>query len=54
MVCPGAEHLAHTLAWAMASKPSLDDLKEFPIYHPVLEEGLTTAIGNLQGQLDRG
>lgn len=44
MFCPDAEHLAHLLAWSISSGHCLKDMLSFPIYHPVLEEGLRSAL----------
>lgn len=37
---PEAEHLGHTLAWAVQQGLDAADVLELPFYHPVLEEGL--------------
>lgn len=47
LFCPGAEHLAHLLAWAVQQELRVDELLSMPFYHPVLEEGLRTALRNL-------
>ncbi len=44
MIGPGAEHLAHLLAWSLQMKLTLNDMLAMPFYHPVLEEGLRTAL----------
>lgn len=49
---PHAEHLAHLLAWSIQSKLSVENLLEMPIYHPVLEESLRTALHELQINLE--
>ncbi|MGF6599902.1 dihydrolipoamide dehydrogenase [Paraburkholderia sp. GAS448] len=41
---PDAEHIAHLLAWALQMKLSVDAMLEMPFYHPVVEEGLRTAL----------
>jgi dihydrolipoamide dehydrogenase len=41
---PDAEHIAHLLAWALQMKLSVDQMLEMPFYHPVVEEGLRTAL----------
>jgi len=41
---PDAEHIAHLLAWALQMKLSVDDMLGMPFYHPVVEEGLRTAL----------
>ncbi len=40
MAVPEAEHLAHQLAWAVQQGLTVRDLLAFPVYHPVVEEGL--------------
>lgn len=46
LFAPGGEHLAHLLAWSIAQKASVTSLLGMPFYHPVLEEGLRTAVGD--------
>lgn len=41
---PRAEHLAHLLAWAHQLELTIDQMLALPIYHPVVEEGLRTAL----------
>jgi dihydrolipoamide dehydrogenase len=41
---PDAEHIAHLLAWALQMKLTVDAILEMPFYHPVVEEGLRTAL----------
>jgi dihydrolipoamide dehydrogenase len=41
---PDAEHIAHLLAWALQMKLTVDDMLRMPFYHPVVEEGLRTAL----------
>ncbi|MFM0198164.1 dihydrolipoyl dehydrogenase [Paraburkholderia strydomiana] len=43
---PDAEHIAHLLAWALQMKLTVDSILEMPFYHPVVEEGLRTALRN--------
>ena len=43
---PDAEHIAHLLAWALQMKLTVDAMLEMPFYHPVVEEGLRTALRN--------
>lgn len=52
MVCPGAEHLAHLLAWSVQQSLTLADLNALPFYHPTLQEGLRTALRDAAGKLD--
>lgn len=44
MAVPAAEHMAHTLALAIDRQLTLEELLMMPIYHPVLEEGMRTAL----------
>jgi dihydrolipoamide dehydrogenase len=52
MVGPDAEHLAHLLAWAIQSEMTVTRALEMPFYHPVVEEGLRTALRDAQAKLD--
>ena len=47
MVGPRAEHLAHLLAWAVQEQLQAGDMLSLPFYHPVIEEGLRTALRDL-------
>jgi len=47
MLAPAAEHLAHLLAWALQSQMTVAQTLEMPFYHPTLEEGLRTALRDL-------
>lgn len=44
LVGPGAEHLAHLLAWSIEHGATASDLLDKPFYHPTIEEGLKTAL----------
>jgi dihydrolipoamide dehydrogenase len=44
MFAPEGEHLAHLLAWALQNGMLVEQMLEMPYYHPVLEEGLRTAL----------
>ncbi len=48
---PEAEHLAHLLAWAIQQRLTVQQALEMPVYHPVLEEGLRTALRRLAKKL---
>jgi dihydrolipoamide dehydrogenase len=52
MLGPDAEHIAHLLAWALQMKLTLAQMLEMPFYHPVIEEGLRTALRDAQAQLE--
>lgn len=51
MFGPGMEHMAHLLAWAVQSGMTVQRALEMPFYHPVLEEGLRTALRSLAREL---
>lgn len=53
MCAPGGEHLAHLLALAVQQKLTVQDLLGMPFYHPVLEEGLRTALRDAARQLPK-
>jgi len=44
MISPDAEHIGHTLAWIIEKGTTLEEILEFPFYHPVVEEGVRTAM----------
>jgi len=44
MIGPDAEHLAHLLAWVLQLNTTIEDMLKLPFYHPVVEEGLRTAL----------
>ncbi|MEM7704280.1 MAG: dihydrolipoyl dehydrogenase [Pseudomonadota bacterium] len=48
MVGPGAEHIGHLLAWAHQAGLTITEMLEMPFYHPVIEEGLRTALREAQ------
>jgi dihydrolipoamide dehydrogenase len=52
MIGPEAEHLAHLLAWAHQLELTVSGMLALPFYHPVVEEGLRTALRDAQAQLD--
>ncbi len=51
---PHVEHLAHLLAWAMEQRSEVNRMLEMPFYHPVLEEGLRSALRDLSANLQQG
>ncbi|MGZ5595633.1 MAG: dihydrolipoyl dehydrogenase [Usitatibacter sp.] len=53
MVGPDAEHIGHLLAWALQSGMTVAQMLEMPFYHPVVEEGLRTALRELDARLRR-
>ena len=50
---PRAEHLVHLLAWSIQQKLTLKELLKLPFYHPVLEEGVRTALRSAASQLKK-
>lgn len=53
MIGPSAEHIGHLLAWAVQQHLTIDQMLEMPFYHPVIEEGLRTALREAQALLIR-
>jgi dihydrolipoamide dehydrogenase len=51
MVGPRAEHLGHLLAWALQQNMTVQEMLAMPFYHPVIEEGLRTALRDAAAQL---
>ncbi len=51
MAVTGAEHLGHQLAWLIQQKVTVEEALLLPFYHPVLEEGLRSALQDLRRQL---
>lgn len=54
LVGPQAEHLAHLLAWSIAGNITVAEALERPFYHPVIEEGLRSALRDLNNKLGFG
>ena len=52
MLGPDAEHIAHLLSWALQMKLTIAQMLEMPFYHPVVQEGLRTALRDTQVKLD--
>lgn len=52
MVGPSAEHIGHLLAWSAQQQMTIDQMLEMPFYHPVVEEGLRTALRDAAAKLD--
>jgi dihydrolipoamide dehydrogenase len=51
MFAPDGEHLGHLLAWAIQQQLTVFDVLRLPFYHPVIEEGLRTALQELAAQV---
>lgn len=48
---PAAEHIGHLLAWSLQMQATVDDMLGMPFYHPVVEEGLRTALRDAAARL---
>lgn len=48
LFAPDGEHLAHLLAWAIQMNLTVNQVLAMPFYHPVVEEGLRTALRDLR------
>ena len=51
---PRAEHLAHLLAWCHQQRMTISEILAMPFYHPVIEEGLRTALRDVNSKLHLG
>jgi len=51
MFGPRAEHMGHLLAWAHQSGMTIGQMLDMPYYHPVIEEGLRTALRDADRKL---
>ncbi len=54
MIAPDAEHLAHLLAWSIDGRMTASEALQRPFYHPVVEEGVRTALRDLNHALGFG
>lgn len=52
MFGPAAEHIGHLLAWAAQKRMTVAEMLEMPFYHPVIEEGVRTALRDLNHKLN--
>lgn len=48
---PQAEHLGHLLSWAYQNNMTIPQMLDMPFYHPVIEEGLRTALRDAMQKL---
>ena len=48
---PRAENIAHLLAWSYQQGLTIAAMLAMPFYHPVVEEGLRTALRDAQAKL---
>ncbi|MEO6774520.1 MAG: dihydrolipoyl dehydrogenase [Kofleriaceae bacterium] len=51
LCAPSGEHLAHLLALAIERELTVHDLLRMPFYHPVIEEGVRSALRELSSRL---
>jgi dihydrolipoamide dehydrogenase len=54
MIAPRAENLGHLLAWACQARMTVAQMLDMPFYHPVIEEGVRTALRDLAAELEKG
>ncbi|HXH32607.1 MAG TPA: dihydrolipoyl dehydrogenase [Bacteriovoracaceae bacterium] len=52
MIAPDGEHLAHLLALAIQRKLTVFEFLKAPFYHPVIEQGLKTALKDLADKIN--
>jgi dihydrolipoamide dehydrogenase len=52
MCIPSGEHLAHQLALAVEGEMTVADMLSAPFYHPVLEEGMRSALRDAAKDID--
>jgi dihydrolipoamide dehydrogenase len=52
MFGPDAEHIAHLMAWVISMKMTVNQVLALPFYHPVIEEGLRTALRDLREKVE--
>jgi dihydrolipoamide dehydrogenase len=53
LIGPRAEHLGHLLAWACQAQLTVPAMLDMPFYHPVVEEGVRTALRELALHLEK-
>lgn len=52
MFGPDAEHLAHLISWCIEQDMTVNKMLTMPFYHPVIEEGLRTALRDLRDKVE--
>ncbi len=52
MFAPRAEHTAHLLSWVIQQEMRVADILLLPFYHPVIEEGIRTALRDASAKLE--
>jgi dihydrolipoamide dehydrogenase len=53
IVGPRAEHIGHLLAWAHQQRLTVGQMLDMPFYHPVVEEGLRTALRDAASKIQK-
>lgn len=51
MFGPAAEHIGHLLAWAAQQRMTVSAMLAMPFYHPVIEEGVRSALKDLLNRM---
>ncbi|MDP7319388.1 MAG: dihydrolipoyl dehydrogenase [Bacteriovoracaceae bacterium] len=51
LMAPDGEHLGHLLSWCISQELTVNQVLSFPFYHPVIEEGLRTALRDLRSKV---
>jgi dihydrolipoamide dehydrogenase len=54
MIAPRGEHIGHLLSWAVQARLTVEQMLEMPFYHPVVEEGVRTALRDLAASIAKG
>jgi dihydrolipoamide dehydrogenase len=54
MIAPRGEHIGHLLSWAVQCRMTVEQMLEMPFYHPVVEEGVRTALRDLAANIAKG
>ncbi|MFP5393146.1 MAG: dihydrolipoyl dehydrogenase [Gammaproteobacteria bacterium] len=54
MIGPRGENLGHLLSWACQARLTVAQMLDMPFYHPVVEEGVRTALRDLAAELQKG
>jgi dihydrolipoamide dehydrogenase len=52
MIGPAAEHIGHLLSWSVQHQLTVQQMLDSPFYHPVVEEGVRTALRDLKRELN--
>lgn len=53
LVGPRVEHIGHLLAWAHQQELAVEQMLAMPFYHPVVEEGLRTALRDAASRIQK-